>query len=107
MTNAKTAVRLRAAPWMTVQHASDCATHNEPALPAGPCDCGAATGLAPGYGIVKEVGWDEIEGESVFRAIITFPEGPPDLAAAIVWNSVPVDIVPREHSQNDPAPSVA
>lgn len=24
-----------------VQHWSDCAVHNEPALPAGPCDCGA------------------------------------------------------------------
>lgn len=23
-------------------HASDCAQHNEPAMPAGPCDCGAA-----------------------------------------------------------------
>ncbi len=23
-------------------HASDCAVHNEPAMPAGPCDCGAA-----------------------------------------------------------------
>lgn len=23
-------------------HASDCAVHNEPAFPAGPCDCGAA-----------------------------------------------------------------
>lgn len=22
------------------EHASDCAVHNEPALPAGPCDCG-------------------------------------------------------------------
>lgn len=22
-------------------HASDCALHNEPASPAGPCDCGA------------------------------------------------------------------
>lgn len=22
-------------------HASDCALHNEPALPIGPCDCGA------------------------------------------------------------------
>jgi len=26
------------------QHASDCAVHNEPAMPAGPCDCGATTG---------------------------------------------------------------
>lgn len=23
-------------------HWSDCALHNEPAMPAGPCDCGAA-----------------------------------------------------------------
>lgn len=26
-----------------MQHASDCATHNAPALPAGPCDCGELT----------------------------------------------------------------
>lgn len=25
-----------------VEHASDCAAHNAPAYPAGPCDCGAA-----------------------------------------------------------------
>lgn len=25
-----------------VQHASDCAVHNEPAHPNGPCDCGAS-----------------------------------------------------------------
>lgn len=24
-----------------IAHASDCAVHNEPAYPAGPCDCGA------------------------------------------------------------------
>lgn len=24
-----------------IRHASDCAVHNEPAHPAGPCDCGA------------------------------------------------------------------
>lgn len=24
------------------RHASDCALHNEPAMPAGPCDCGLA-----------------------------------------------------------------
>lgn len=24
-----------------IQHRSDCALHNEPAMPAGPCDCGA------------------------------------------------------------------
>lgn len=28
---------------MTVQHASDCALHNAPALPVAPCDCEALT----------------------------------------------------------------
>ena len=31
-------------PWRVIaiedRHASDCATHNGPALPEGPCDCG-------------------------------------------------------------------
>ena len=26
------------------EHASDCAVHNEPAYPAGPCDCKLITG---------------------------------------------------------------
>jgi hypothetical protein len=26
---------------VTILHDSDCATHNEPAYPNGPCDCGA------------------------------------------------------------------
>ncbi|MGY3527242.1 Lar family restriction alleviation protein [Bradyrhizobium sp. USDA 4452] len=33
---------LYAAPWHA-QHASDCALHNAPALPVGPCDCGASS----------------------------------------------------------------
>jgi len=30
-------------PREVVVHASDCAMHNAPALPPGPCTCGAAT----------------------------------------------------------------
>ncbi|MEG9528384.1 MAG: hypothetical protein MIL41_21885 [Hyphomicrobiales bacterium] len=30
----------RKLPTMVVGHWSDCAVHNEPAYPAGPCDCG-------------------------------------------------------------------
>ncbi len=26
-----------------IEHWSDCAVHNEPAYPAGPCDCGGLT----------------------------------------------------------------
>jgi hypothetical protein len=32
----------QAVPADPVRHASDCAVHNEPAMPNGPCDCGAA-----------------------------------------------------------------
>lgn len=27
-----------------IGHASDCAVHNAPAIPVGPCDCGASDG---------------------------------------------------------------
>jgi len=33
-----------------VVHASDCAVHNEPAYPAGPCNCGAMLSAAPSGG---------------------------------------------------------
>lgn len=34
-------------PTPTPAHASDCAIHNEPALPNGPCDCGATAQAPP------------------------------------------------------------
>lgn len=36
-------------PFVGLQHASDCATHNEPAMPSAPCDCepDAAADAAP------------------------------------------------------------
>jgi hypothetical protein len=43
-------------------HASDCATHNAPALPVGPCDCGAAPEAGP-----KPAGRCEICGEQMPR----------------------------------------
>lgn len=38
---------------MTITHASDCAVHNEPAMPAGPCDCGALP-MTPTEGLARE-----------------------------------------------------
>lgn len=35
-------------------HASDCAVHNEPALPAGPCDCGAETAALAFAKVINE-----------------------------------------------------
>lgn len=34
----------------SIQHWSDCAVHNEPAYPAGPCDCGGYWGFDPDKG---------------------------------------------------------
>lgn len=42
------------------QHASDCATHNAPALPVGPCDCNDVTIIPPGGLNVGHV-WQPIE----------------------------------------------
>ena len=39
----------------SLEHASDCAVHNEPAYPKGPCDCGVtAAYIAAIYREVKE-----------------------------------------------------
>lgn len=35
------ALRCQCGACKIVPHASDCAVHNEPAYPAGPCSCGA------------------------------------------------------------------
>jgi hypothetical protein len=37
------------------QHASDCAVHNTPALPVGPCDCGTDSSHLEDMGVVKAV----------------------------------------------------
>jgi|WetSurMetagenome_2_1015567.scaffolds.fasta_scaffold353803_2 hypothetical protein len=36
--------------WRPVSHASDCAVHNMPAMPNGPCDCGAESPVIPNQG---------------------------------------------------------
>lgn len=41
-----------------MQHASDCAVHNAPAMPSGPCDCEA----------VEKVVWRDAEGVLALRA---------------------------------------
>lgn len=46
-----------------------------------------------GSGIITKLGWDKNdEGKDVFRAIIEFPNGPPDLNALVVWDQKPVTI---------------
>lgn len=42
-----------------VGHQSDCAVHNEPAYPAGPCDCGVAYDDACAEALrVRDAAWD-------------------------------------------------
>jgi hypothetical protein len=53
------------------------------------------TQLEP-FGFVRRCGWecDESTGKEVFRAIVEYPNGPPDgLSWSIVWDTVPVQIV--------------
>lgn len=46
---------------MTVKHWSSCAVHNEPAYPAGPCDCG---------GLVKELAMTNDDLQRLGQAIV-------------------------------------
>jgi hypothetical protein len=43
-------------------HASDCATHNEPAMPNGPCDCGASSAIT-----MREAAAKVAETEALWR----------------------------------------
>jgi hypothetical protein len=48
-------------------------------------------------GFLRRVGWEKHEdtGEDVFRAVIEYPNGPPDnLRFSLVWEPIPVAIVP-------------
>ena len=58
---------------------------------AAPMEPAEAMEIAPGLGIVSRVGWEKDEdGREVFRAIIWFPNGPPDLPFNTVWDQRPV-----------------
>ena len=45
-------------------------------------------------GVIRRFGWDRDEsGKLVFRAVVDYPDGPPDLPFAVIWHSLPVRIV--------------
>ena len=41
---------------------------------------------------VNKLGWDEVDGEQVFRAVLVFPSGPPSFSYDVVWKQLPVSI---------------
>jgi hypothetical protein len=63
-----------------VQHWSDCAVHNGPAYPAGPCDCGVAQ-EPPKYAISAY--WEE-DGRIGVVATVVRPDGGVHLLNAII-----------------------
>lgn len=68
------------------QHASDCAVHNEPAMPNGPCDCGAVP--APQMpGDVAAL----VEGEVMEPTYIAQTAEPMTSAEAMAWISSRID----------------
>ncbi|MFA6125483.1 hypothetical protein [Sphingomonas sp.] len=62
-------------------HASDCAKHNEPAYPAGECDCGAQKPVA--YMLdgsvfsAKEIGWRSKDGAALIPLYLAAPPAAP------------------------------
>ncbi len=53
-----------------IEHASDCAVHNEPALPVGPCNCGAVAFVRYRRSQIAELR-PYIEGESMERISVS------------------------------------
>ena len=58
-------------------HKSDCAVHNEPALPAGPCDCGADSRISVDSDIMgdnTDIEIQPIQGDPVVRVFRTYTD---------------------------------
>lgn len=64
-------------------------------MPDAPPD--HATVCPPGCALVERIGWED---DGKFRAVLTFPSGPPDIPLSIVWGWHPVRIVVVEESDN-------
>lgn len=56
-------------------HASDCAVHNEPAMPAGPCDCSVEAEIQAKGKTAARVTPDDIQREIVEETYFTAAEG--------------------------------
>ncbi len=74
-----------------MNHASDCAVHNMPAMPADPCSCGED--FQPGDCRAVHVGEVRLENGRVIKgAVVEFPAGPPDLPFRVVWDGTPLTL---------------
>jgi len=52
-----------------------------------------------GDGIIKSMGWqNDKNNEKIFCISVEFPEGPPDLTSEVIWNGIPVKIIPIENN---------
>ncbi len=77
---------------MSINHRSDCALHNEPAYPAGPCDCGAGgwqpIETAPDGDILLLGWWCEFLGAKSWECEVEF-YGRGDGHCATHWMHLP------------------
>lgn len=54
------------------------------------------------YGLVTLMGWRKVRKKEIFRAIVEFPNGPPNIPLGVVWDRRPVDIVERKGTLPEP-----
>jgi hypothetical protein len=55
------------------------------------------------HGIVTSMGWTGPQNKQKFRAIVEFPNGPPHLPVAMVWEHWPVNIVRTDDDPLSPS----
>lgn len=58
----------------------------------------------PGDAVVEEIGEITLaDGRKVMGAVLTFPAGPPDLTAGVIWGRVPMTLAVKHKKPAAPA----
>lgn len=71
-----------------MQHTSDCATHNEPALPVSACDCSARTAYIKNPDPVWQAIWNTIRGWDISRTGAVSYHAPTGDDATAIYEAV-------------------
>ena len=80
-----------------MQHASDCATHNAPALPVSDCDCGARTAYIKSLHAdpIWSAIWDAIKGWDISRTGAGSYHAPTGDDATHIYEAVQTALFPQ------------
>lgn len=64
------------------------------------------TDVPEGYGVIRNIGWmtDDETKKEVFRAWVDFPNGPPPIQYSVIFQQIPIQIVPAPRPNEETSP---